>query len=481
VDELVRGPRFADHWASIWEGVLLGPGDGKDKFVDRAAFHDWVRRAIQSNVPYDRFVRELVTATGRNTGGGQGANGAVNWLLRFREAPEDLAGTTSRAFLGVQIQCAECHDHKTEAWKQADFRRFTACFLRTRAEPVGPKEDTPREVEVSDVDHPAYMSLGKKRVLATPYARARPGAIDGTDLARDDAPREALARWITSPQNPWFSRAFVNRVAARLFGRGFVEPVDDVRPSNPGVLPDVLARIADDFAAGGYDVRRLVTLLADTEVYGLAAAPAEKGDGRLFSRFPLKPLGPDELLDAIVAAAGLEPVLARAGGDGVEALREDLRRQVTYVFDVDEPPEPGAYAATVAQALYAMNGRLVNGAASAVPGGALERVLDDAPSIDAAVEALYLRALSRRPSREERVFWRRFVRARRDVAKDAGSVAPAVPPGPKAGNGAKAAAVAERKLVRLERLAPRRPTARQQAFEDLFWSLLASSEFAFNH
>lgn len=479
VARILAGPRWAEHWANVWERLLLGPM-ARIPIVDREGFRTWVRDAFAANMPYDRMVYALVTATGQNKSDdpSDDVNGAVNWLLRFRDAPQDLAGTTSRVFLGVRLQCAECHDHKTEPWTQGDFRRFAACFMRTRAQPVD-REESKTELLVRDTLRPAYLRQGKKKLDTSPYASAAPGTLDGKDLSTAPNRRQALARWMIDPQNPWFARAFVNRVWADLLGRGFVEPVDDFRASNPPVMPQILDRLAADFSGHGYDVRRLVAMIADTEAYQLGSGKPARGEGQLWSRYPLKALGPDELLDSIVAAAGAEPVLERVAGDDIDGLRDALRRQMSFLFDVDEPSGDTPYQGTLPQALMLRNGRLVNGGASAIPGDALAKLLRQGGGDAAVIEALYLRTLSRRPTPDELSHWQQFVTTPREVVPDDGAADP--PPRGRGGNAAKAAFAGERRLARTERLVPKRETARQQAFEDVLWALLNSSEFYFNH
>lgn len=474
---LVAAPTWAARWANRWERLLLGP-EVRMPVVDRDAFRGWVRDAFAANMPYDRFVYELVTAAGKNRSreGDEPVNGAVNWLLRFADAPQDLAGTTSRVFLGVQIQCAQCHDHRTEKWTQDDFRRFTASFMRMRARPVDREADK-YELELRDEGRPSFLRQGGRKVADSPYAKAAPAALDGTSLPAGPDRRQALARWIVAPQNPWFARAFVNRVWAELLGRGIVEPVDDLRPGNPPLVPELLDRLASDFGAHGYDVRRLVQLVCASEAYQLSSGKAARGDGSLWSRYPLKALGPDELLDSIVAATGAAPLLERLAGDDLPRLRADLRRQMSFLFDVDEQADDAVYQGTIPQALMLLNGRLVNGGVSAIKGDALDAILARGAGDAAAIEALYLRTLSRPPAPQELDHWLRFVNAPRDEALDPGTAISV----PRARGATQAAYAGERRLARADKLIPRRETPKQQAYEDVLWALVNSSEFTFNH
>ena len=251
IDELLASPRWADHWTAYWDDVWMGKGARRPD-VDAGAFRGWLHDALARNEPWNQVVTQLLTATGRNSAGGAkrdaetndgkggevaGVNGAVNWTLRYQEAPQDMAGAASRTLLGVQIQCAQCHDHKTEKWTQKDFQSFAAAFLRTRLEPVDDADamvggkGMVRRVDLTDLDRPAPR-FARKMADVDAIAKARPAAIDGTDLGGGEGVRVALARWVTAPDNPWFARAFVNRMWGHFLGRGFVDPVDDLRPSN---------------------------------------------------------------------------------------------------------------------------------------------------------------------------------------------------------------------------------------------------------
>jgi len=490
VDALLASPGYAERWTDYWDDVLLGryvkPG-----LIDRAEFRRWLHRQFAENVPWNKVVYGLVTASGTNRGGNgddeesakgersddSETNGAVNWLLKYARNPQDLAGNTSRVFLGVQIQCAQCHDHKTEKWTQADFRGFAASFMRTRALPLGKDEAKPKRrlFEVRDVER--TIRGGPKNPELRELASVEPAALDGTDLSTGPNRRQALAAWMTSDTNPWFAKALVNRIWAHLLGHGIVEPVDDLRPSNPGVMPQLLQQIADDFIAHGHDLKHLLRTLCATEAYQLSSGKAGAGDqaDALWARFSLKPMAPDVLLDSLVTATELEPVLERVAGENLEQLKTRLRQQFVFLFDVDEDSAEDVYEGTIPQALMLQNGPLVSGGSSMVPGAALSRVLatpgGDAPKI----EALYLAALSRRPTPAEIEHWKGFLDAPREMVAAGAGDEPRPRDRGKRGQAAEPLARAQRRLGSFA------ATAKEQAYEDLFWALLNSSEFIFNH
>jgi hypothetical protein len=522
VDTLLRDPRYSEHWARYWEATLLGR-KFREQIVDREAFRDFLRSRFDANAGWNTVAFELIDANGQNSHGnltpemampetaepgamagsmatsammttpdGNGGpvvpnddrvNGAVNWYLRFDRNPADEAGTVSRVFLGVQVQCAQCHDHPTEKWTQQDFRRLAACFTRTRVEPIDKgKVMGKRRVLIEDLNHPIKQGIKQNPDLRD-YIFARPTALDGTDLSTAAYPRQALASWITDKRNPWFAKASVNRLWGHFLGRGFVDPVDDFRDSNPPVLPQVLNALADDFVASGYDLRHEIRLITATDAYQRDSTPiggTANGD-RLWARYHLKPLGPEEMLNALIEATHLQPIIEEAAGDDLERLRQRLEQQFVFLFDVDEESEQMEFEGTIPQALFLLNGQMLNAGASGVPGAALSEVLATDGGDDAKIEALYLRALARPPTIEEVGHWRDFVNTDRSVAHSVKQ-----PPGVKVAD--KPDEKKPRKpagpdpLARLnKRLTQPQQTPRLQAYEDMFWALLNSSEFNFNH
>jgi hypothetical protein len=539
VAALLASPGYAAHWTNYWDRVLLGRAPIGGQLVDRAAFRAWLHGELERNAPWDAIARELIAATGQNslgaprppgpakaakqaakaesavelkveraaakaeraataatanatTGSGAGmmgsqnglansnsglansaagmmvspagmaapsaapapdppkeqprapdgrVNGAVNWLLRYDKNPTDLVGKLSRVFLGVQVQCAQCHNHPTERWRQEDFRRFAAFFARTGAQQldVGPVQGV-RRVELRDFDKPVIG--GPKKSELREIADLPPTTLDGGDLSTARDRRAALAAWVVGSRG--FARALVNRVWAQLLGRGFFEPIDDWRRSNPVAAPAVLELVTDGLIAHKLDLKWLLATLCATRAYQLAAAPSRGRDQALWTRHALRPLPPDELLDALATATNLEAVLGKLAAPQLDKLKTQIRQAINFLFDVDEEVAQADFEGTVPQALMQINGQLFNNAASVLPGTALAEVLAMPVSDGAKVEALYLRALSRRPTATERRRWEEFVAAPRQVVG-------------------------------------KRATAKQQAFEDLYWALLNSSEFYFRH
>ena len=396
-------------------------------------------------------------------------NGAVNWTLRFEQAPQDLAGNASRVFLGVQIQCAQCHDHKTEKWKQEDFRRFASAFLHLKVDPIdrGKPMGNTKRVEVSDLGKVAPRFT--KNADVAPIAAAKATALDGTDLDKGEGTRKALATWMTARDNPWFAKAFVNRMWGHFLGRGFYDPVDDMRAINTPAMPELLDRIAADFVAHDFDIAHLIRTICATEAYQLAASASAKSDpeNRLWTRFHLVPLGPEELMNALLRATDLESAAQKAGIQDLDQLRTQLVRQYAFLFDVDETDDVPDYSGTVTQALSLLNGQLVGQGTRSIPGSALDDVLAK-PGDDAAkVDALVLRVLSRKPTDAERSKWVEYVQIAMKTPR------PTIPPPRRGGPGAGP-------LGRLGNKGP--PTdPRRAAYEDVMWALLNSSEFVFNH
>lgn len=512
VEELLASPAYADHWTSYWDDELIGK-EAKDARLDRAQFRAWLHGRFAANASWDSMVTELVAGTGQNGEGGprtqlvvdmpmadsaadkadkSGAtaaagpvNGAVNYLLHFA-TPQDLAGASSRTFLGVQIQCAQCHDHKTEKWKQDDFRKLTATFLHAEVDPIDKGQVKGiRRVMVGDYAN-VPPRLAKKEELG-PIVAAKPTALDGTPLDKGKESRKALAAWMTSPKNEWFAKAYVNRMWAHFLGRGFVNPVDDIRPSNPTVAPEILDALAKDFAAGGFDPKKLIRTICASEAYGLSSGGGENlgPDNLLWGRFRIVPLGPEELLNHLFAATRLERAAESAKIQNLPLLKAQLARSYQFLFDVDEVEDARDFEGSVTQALTLLNGSVVGYGTRSIPGTALAEILA-APGDDASkVDALYLRVLARRPTDAERARALAFVQEGEKRPAPAETDAPKAPEPTKRDQralkkaGKKGVPMDTPQLGKLGRKST--ADGHTRAFEDLFFALLTSSESLENH
>jgi hypothetical protein len=487
IERLLDDPRYADHWATYWDDVLMG--QIRNQQVDRDAFRGWLRQAFAKNMRWDAMVREIVAATGQN-GNGSGRtypmggkpmldpgemasepagaepsepiNGAVNFALRFQDAPQDLAGTASRVFLGVQIQCAQCHDHKTEAWKMTDFQKFSSATLHFQTDPLDKAGKGLRRVVVRDAKRVSGRAARNPEL--EPIVKAQPTALDGTSLAQAEKTRPALAAWMTKPDNPWFARAFVNRMWGHFMGRGFSDPVDDMRASNPTEVTPLLDALSSEFVRSGFDIKALIRTITQIKTYHLAASSAAKtdADNHLWGSYKLVPLGPEELLNSVFAATQVDQAAAKAGVKDMPRLKAQLVRSFGTLFDVDEEFDAQNFEGSMSQALALLNGSLVNIGSRGLEGTSVHTILKESANDEDAVRALYLRILSRMASKAE---LDKAVKYMRET--------PAAPQGPKRG---------PKKGLDLAASKDKSPSdPRKDAFEDLAWALLNSSEFAFNH
>lgn len=477
VDELLASAERPRSLARVFEPLLLGPSLKKDARVDRGAMLRWLEARFAVRDGYDAVVRDLLTAEGKSSLGGPrresiaggperareereaGVNGAVSYFLRFGGAPSDLAGTTSRLFLGVQLQCAQCHDHKTEAWKQADFRSFGAAFANLRVRPVAREKG---ELPVLDLEEGPRPSPQFKRAPGgEALAEAPPRSLDGKPLD-ERARRTSLAAWMTSRENPYFSRAIVNRVWAELVGEGFVEPIDDFRPSNPARVGAALDTLAEGFEASGHSLDFLVRVITATNAYQRQVGKGARGVGEdAFARRALIEPSSEQLLGAIVSATGLEASLDRVLGDQKPLALEEVRRELSFTWGSDDEATSAAYDGSVEEALLLLHGRLTAAGSSLSDAGTLSEVLTSKTTRE-RIERLYLRILSRKPTPDEAALWLTYV----------GEARPLDRPRP-----------VRSQLLRGSGL-PRAffsqaDTAEEQALEDLAWTLLNTSEFFF--
>jgi hypothetical protein len=426
VDDLLGRPEYADYWALKWADLLR---------VERQAlghkraygYYRWIRESLAQNKPYDQFVREIVTA--------EGPLGEVGPAAFYKAVakPGDVAGTLSQVFLGVRIACAECHHHPFDRWSQSDYYGMQAFFAPVAVR-GGPRDEVLLASGPAETRNPRTGEVSLAHALGVPAPK---------ETAKGDT-RTALADWMTAPDNPWFARNLANRLWAHFLGRGLVEPVDDVRATNPPTNPELLDALAKSFVASKYDVKQLIRTITASRVYQLSSQPnaTNERDEQGASRALFKRLDAEVLLDMVCETTGVPEKFngVPAGARAVQLWDSQVRHYFLKVFgrpvrasacECERVREPG-----VAQVLHLLNSPEIH-AKLTHDGGTVARLVkekgDDAP----LAEELYLTFYSRYPTEQETQVAVEYLR------KSAGK--------------------------------------RREAAEDLAWSLMNSLEFAFNH
>ncbi len=418
IDQLLASADFVDFWTlKLADLLVLNSKKMGDDGV--RAYHDWLRQQIADEVPLDRVVRELLTAQGDPA-----RVGPANFH-RLTTDPRDMGEFVSRALLGTRVACARCHNHPFDRWTMDDYYRFAAYFART-----GFENQQVVQRPFGEVQHPKTGKDVPPRPL---------GATEGTSDRAGDR-RVALADWLTAPDNPLFARAIVNRVWKELLGRGLVEPVDDLRPTNPPSNPALLDALAGEFVRQRYDLRKLVRVIVSSRTYQLSsqANNINRLDECFFSHAYLKPLAAQVLADAIAQATGVPDEFGGVapGTRAVELIDPQVSSYTLDVFGrcprTTSCENPAQFGGGLSQALHLVNGPAVNAKSEE----AVNRLLAPARSNQEVIQELYLRTVCRLPKAREVIQWER-------VLSTAGS--------------------------------------KREALEDLLWALLNSREFAFNH
>jgi hypothetical protein len=398
----VHNNDYAAYWALKWADLIRSNSAALGE-QGMWALDNWLRESFRDNKRFDRFARELIVARGSTF-----SNGPANYY-RIAGTPQDLTEATAQLFLGVRLQCARCHNHPFERLSQADYYGFAAFFARVGSKTSQEFGVFGNEVVVvvradGEVGHPRTGQVMK------------PTPLYGKPVAEAFDRRQALADWLTAPGNRMFARNVVNRYVAYLLGRGLVEPVDDLRATNPPSNPELLDALADDFVKSGYDVKHLLRTIMTSRLYELDSrpVPGNAADTRFYSHYPVKRLAAEPLLDAIDAATGTQTKFPKVPL-GTRAIELPDARYENYFLTTFGKPRREAVCEcervsepNLAQALHTLNGDLVT-TKIASPQGRVARLLAAKKPHDDIVTELYLAALSRRPTAEERAACRKLL------------------------------------------------------------------------
>jgi hypothetical protein len=430
IDRLLARPEYVDYWTLKW-GDILRVNSDKLGPQGMMAFNVWLRAAFRANLPVNRMVEELVTAQGSIF-----SNGPANYF-RIARNPTDLAETTAQVFMGLRLQCARCHHHPFEAFGQDDYYGLAAYFARVR---------TKRSDEFGLFGGDQVIYVARSGEVFQPRTGKKMAPRPLADEPRDDPSdrRRALAKWLTVEKPRWLARNITNRYWGYLLGKGLVNPIDDLRETNPPSNPELLDALADSFVKSGYDLKALLRLILTSRVYQLSAQTTTENslDSMFFTHYTVKRLTAEQLLDAIDAATGTVEKFARIPA-GTRAISLPDTNYASFFLDTFGRPLRAIACEcerssdpNLSQALHLMNGDLLN--RKLIQGdGRLSRMLKDPKLTDETlVSRLYLITFGRPPTPSE-------ASAARNVNTES-------------------------------------PT-RQAGAQDLFWALLNSKEFLFNH
>lgn len=415
VEQMLADPRYGQNWARYWRDVIYMRRSDERALVGQQATTDLLTREFNQGTSWDAIARQFITATGDVT-----ENGACGIILAQMADPSNVTAEVSRIFMGVQIQCAQCHHHPFDRWKREQFHELAAFFpriaIRRRPQQMDrsfevvslrrpvPKR-SPADTEGAKLEHymPDLNDPQAEGTLMSPvfFSTGQKLNLGASDVQR----REQLAEWLTARGNRWFAKAYVNRLWGELVGHGFQEPLDDLGPDRQPVAPKTFEFLADQFAASGYDHKWLVRVITTTEMYQRTSRPRYDAADDRFAASCTQRLRGDQLFDALTGALGIDEteVRRRNGKKGaLLAAANSPRGQLNQIFGYDPSDRRDEVAGSIPQALFLMNSPELHRAISARnPRGTLGALLNRESNDENVVVELYLRTLAREPKAGE--------------------------------------------------------------------------------
>ncbi len=426
IDHVLADSRFHDYLGERLARSYVGTEDGPFVLFRRRRFVTWLSQQVAANRPYDQMVRELIAGEGLWTD-----HPATNFVSvtvqqdnKNQPDPIRLAGRVTRAFLGLRLDCAQCHNHPFAQWQQSDFQGLAAFFGQTQVGFTGIRD--------GDGQFEAEDKYEKRKKVIEPRVPFAPELLPDTGSRR-----ERLARWITDPKNPYFARATVNRVWALMCGKPLVEPVDNLDPAAPS--PPTLQILAEDFASHQFDLRRLIRVIASSQVFQLDSASdhdVNEADEKTWAVFPLTRLRPEQVAGSVVQSASIATIDAETH-ILIRLVRQNQQREFVKRYGDTGEDEFDGRGGTIPQRLLLMNGEVVRDRISPSPVSATSRIATIAPNDPKAIEVAYLAVLSRRPTPEEAAYFESIL--------------------------------ADKSMSKADKLG------------DIYWALINSTEFSWNH
>jgi hypothetical protein len=435
-DRLLAGPRYAAHQAAQWDLALFGRSPANSEVRKRDVFQKWLTEQFEKNVPYDRWALDLLLAEGNAA-----EQGAPLFLVQFRGQPLETAEAVTRLFLGTQIRCARCHDHPSDRWTQKDFYGLAAFFARLVVVDGGGSEGKKKYMiaEKSSGDlmftGPAKDQKPGQKGDPIPAKFLDGGAVLEPPLPRDFkepdfknakgplqkplfSRREKLAAWITAPENPFFAKAAVNRVWTQFLGRGFYNPVDDLKEDEKATHPTLLKALRDDLVARRFDLKGFIREIVNSRTYQRASTDDSGELQGGYERFRLRPLSAEEMMAALRSAAGVES----ASADGKPASSSGLSEYfVRYMGSVTDGR--GEFQGSVSERLFMNNSGQIRQLLQRKKGNLADAILAGADPWESRVDRMFLSVLGRPPRPQER---EKFAAHLRGAAKPEAAVEEAI-------------------------------------------------------
>jgi hypothetical protein len=446
---------YANHWGTVWTNTLIGRNGGMEDrtLTDRSGMQKYLRDAFARNKPYNDMVYELVTATGSTKPGTEGFNGATNFLAMKvnEEVGTQATAAVSRIFLGLQVQCTQCHNHPFNQWKQQKFWEFNAFFRQTRA--LRRFVSGTRDVDHAELVNQDFSGEGGRPDQAEIYFQLRNGLtkvaypvfIDGTEIGKSGFVeqvnrREELGKLMM--QSPFLDKAIVNRMWSHFLGYGFTKPIDDIGPHSPTSFPELFEELSNDFRNSSYDLKQLMVWITMSQPYQLSSRMTSnnetddpsQGETPKFSHFYTRQMSAEQLFQSLAVATQAN----RKGSLEEQSRRRDeWMKQFVVAFGTDEGDETTTFNGSIPQSLMMFNGELIREAISTESGSWLGSIAQQKGSVADKVQVLFLTGLGRRPRSEELSIANQLLVARKN---DMGGM-----------------------------------------LQDLWWAILNSNEFIFNH
>ncbi len=448
---------YANHWSTVWTNILIGRNGGMENrsLTNRSGMQKYLRDCFAQNKPYNEMVIELVTATGATKPGTEGFNGATNFLAMKvnEENGTQATAAVSRIFLGLQVQCTQCHNHPFNQWKQQKFWEFNAFFRQSRALRRYVSGSTTRDIDHVEIVNEDFAGEGRRPEQAEIYYQLRngltkvayPAFVDGTEIGKSGYVsqvnrRNELGKLMM--ESPFLDKAIVNRMWAHFLGYGFTKPIDDLGPHSPTTQPELFEEISADFRAASYDLKQLIVWITMSQPYQLSSKITKDnasdeptlGEAPKFSHFYTRQMNAEQLFQSLAVATKAN----RKGNlEEQQKKREDWMRQFVVAFGTDEGDETTTFNGSIPQSLMLFNGDLIREAISTEAGSWLHGMVQNKGSMADKIQYLYIAGLGRRARHEEVNVAQQLLVARKN---DVGGM-----------------------------------------LQDMWWAILNSNEFIFNH